>query len=137
MRLHRQWLATAQHTELRPHLLALAVGLGTCVNANAIDFQLGEIEGQFDSSLSIGSSWAVRGPDPKFINAANTLGLRGESATRTADDNRQNFKKGETFSKIFKGVHDLELKYGDSGVFVRGKYWYDFELKDEHRPFYD
>ncbi|MEG1039213.1 MAG: DUF1302 domain-containing protein [Pseudomonas sp.] len=124
-------------TELRPHLLALAVSLGTCTTANAIDFQIGEIEGQFDSSLSIGASWAVRGPDPEFINAANTLGLRGESATRTADDNRQNFKKGETFSKIFKGVHDLELKYRDSGVFVRGKYWYDFELKDEHRLFYD
>ncbi|WP_371925152.1 DUF1302 domain-containing protein [Pseudomonas sp. H9] len=124
-------------TELRPHLLALAVGLGTCANANAIDFQLGEIEGQFDSTLSIGASWAVRGPDPEFVNAANIMGLRGESATRTADDNRQNFKKGETFSKIFKGVHDLELKYRDSGVFVRGKYWYDFELKDEHRLFYD
>nr|WP_256659511.1 DUF1302 domain-containing protein [Pseudomonas sp. H9] len=122
---------------MRPHLLALAVGLGTCANANAIDFQLGEIEGQFDSTLSIGASWAVRGPDPEFVNAANIMGLRGESATRTADDNRQNFKKGETFSKIFKGVHDLELKYRDSGVFVRGKYWYDFELKDEHRLFYD
>ena len=46
-----------------------------------------------------------------------------------------NFKKGETFSKIFKGLHDLELKYGDTGVFVRGKYWYDFELKDEDREF--
>ncbi|EPA96030.1 Protein of unknown function (DUF1302) [Pseudomonas sp. G5(2012)] len=133
----RQWSTTTFPIELRPHLLALAVGLGSCAGANAVDFQIGEIEGQFDSSLSIGSSWAVRGPDPKFINAANTLGLRGESATRTADDNRQNFKKGETFSKIFKGVHDLELKYGDSGVFVRGKYWYDFELKDEHRRFYD
>ncbi|KJK16812.1 DUF1302 domain-containing protein [Pseudomonas sp. NPDC087612] len=129
--------APTRQFEFRPHLLALAVGLGTCASAGAIDFQIGEIEGQFDSSLSVGSSWAVRGPDPKFINAANTLGLRGQSATRTADDNRQNFKKGETFSKIFKGVHDLELKYGESGVFVRGKYWYDFELKDEHRPFYD
>src|SRR5690606_8634895 len=29
------------------------------------------------------------------------------------------------------------LKYGDTGVFVRGKYWYDFELKDEHRLFKD
>jgi hypothetical protein len=29
------------------------------------------------------------------------------------------------------------LKYGDTGVFVRGKYWYDFELKDESRPFKD
>jgi hypothetical protein len=48
-----------------------------------------------------------------------------------------NFKKGETFSKIFKGIHDLELRYGDTGVFVRGKYWYDFELKDESRLFKD
>ncbi len=47
------------------------------------------------------------------------------------------FKKGETFSKIFKGIHDLELKYGDTGAFFRGKYWYDFELKDEHRLLYD
>ena len=44
---------------------------------------------------------------------------------------------GETFSKIFKGIHDLELKYGDTGAFFRGKYWYDFELKDEHREFKD
>ncbi|MDT4804417.1 hypothetical protein FQZ97_371920 [compost metagenome] len=121
----------------QPRLLAVAIALGTCANAEAVSFQLGEIEGTFDSSISVGASWAVRGADPEFINSANTLGLRGESATRTADDNRQNFKKGETFSKIFKGVHDLELKYGDSGVFVRGKYWYDFELKDEHRLFYD
>ncbi|MDF5809805.1 DUF1302 family protein [Pseudomonas aeruginosa] len=29
------------------------------------------------------------------------------------------------------------MKYGDTGVFLRGKYWYDFELKDEHREFKD
>ncbi|MBD9428275.1 DUF1302 family protein, partial [Pseudomonas sp. PDM15] len=40
-------------------------------------------------------------------------------------------------SKIFKGIHDLELKYGETGIFLRGKYWYDFELKDEHRLLYD
>ncbi|WP_394561118.1 DUF1302 domain-containing protein [Aquipseudomonas alcaligenes] len=121
----------------KPQLLTVAIALGTCTPVGAVSFQLGEIEGQFDSSISVGASWAIRGADPMFINSANTQGLRGKSATRTADDNRQNFKKGETFSKIFKGVHDLQLKYGDSGVFVRGKYWYDFELKDEHRLFYD
>ncbi len=31
----------------------------------------------------------------------------------------------------------MELKYGDTGVFVRGKYWYDFELKDESRLYKD
>jgi len=34
-------------------------------------------------------------------------------------------------------VHDLELRYRDSGAFIRGKYWYDFELKDESRLFKD
>ncbi|MCW2271291.1 hypothetical protein D3C77_00040 [compost metagenome] len=120
-----------------PHLLAVAVALAVQSQANAKDFSIGEIEGSFDSSLSIGASWAVRGPDPDFISNFNSQGVRGNASSRTNDDNRLNFKKGETFSKIFKGVHDLELKYGQSGVFVRGKYWYDFELKDESRQFYD
>ncbi|AYC32756.1 DUF1302 domain-containing protein [Pseudomonas cavernae] len=128
---------TTKRGVFQPHLLAAAVALGVSAQAHAINFNIGEIEGQFDSSLSVGASWAVRGGDPDFISNFNSQGKRGASSTRTNDDNRLNFKKGETFSKIFKGVHDLELKYGDSGAFVRGKYWYDFELKDEHRLFYD
>ncbi|MEF9674459.1 DUF1302 family protein [Pseudomonas sp. PCH446] len=50
----------------------------------------------------------------------------GTGQASTGDDGRLNYKKGEAFSKIIKGIHDLELKYGDTGVFVRGKYWYDF-----------
>jgi hypothetical protein len=121
----------------RPQLLAAAVALGMSTQANAVNFEIGEIKGQFDTSLSMGASWALRGGDPDFISPFNSQGARGNSSSRLSDDNRLNFKKGETFSKIFKGIHDLELKYGDSGIFVRGKYWYDFELKDEHRLFYD
>ena len=120
-----------------PHLLAVAVAAAITPQVFAKEFSIGEIEGNFDSSLSVGASWAVRGPDPDFISNFNSQGVRGNASSRTNDDNRLNFKKGETFSKIFKGVHDLELKYGDSGAFVRGKYWYDFELMDESRPFYD
>ncbi|WP_376747813.1 MULTISPECIES: DUF1302 domain-containing protein [Pseudomonas] len=113
-------------------VLAVATA-GYMAGAQAVSFNLGEVEGKLDSSLSIGASWAMRSPDPDFIGVAN--GGKGES--RTTDDGRLNFKKHDTFSKIFKGSHDLELKYGDSGVFVRGKYWYDFELKDEHQDLYD
>ena len=120
-----------------PHLLAVAVAAAVTPQAFAKDFSIGEIEGSFDSALSVGASWAVRGPDPDFISNFNSQGVRGNASARTNDDGRLNFKKGETFSKIFKGVHDLELKYGDSGAFVRGKYWYDFELMDESRSFYD
>ena len=85
-------------------------------------FQIGDIEGQFDSSLSVGASWALRNADP---------GLLHDPASY---DGRRNFKKGETFSKVFKGIHDLQLNHSDSGVFLRGKYWYDFELKDARFP---
>ncbi|MNU71382.1 hypothetical protein D3C71_608110 [compost metagenome] len=128
---------TTKRAIFQPQLLAAAVALGISTQACAVNFSVGEIEGSFDSSLSVGASWAVRGPDPDFISNFNSQGVRGGASSRTNDDNRLNFKKGETFSKIFKGVHDLELKYGDSGAFVRGKYWYDFELMDESRPFYD
>ncbi|QRY79307.1 DUF1302 domain-containing protein [Pseudomonas sp. PDNC002] len=115
----------------QPQLLATAVALGCATQAQAINFNIGEIEGQFDSSLSVGASWSTQSPKEDLIGSANG----GHGMTQTNDDGRQNFRKGHTFSKIFKGIHDLELKYGDFGVFTRGKYWYDFRLKDESVEF--
>jgi len=115
--------------------LPLAVSLASTLAAPAfgVTFNIGEIEGQLDSSLSVGASWSTSKADKDLIGANNG----GKGLSQTSDDSRQNFKRGETFSKIFKGIHDLELRYGDSGAFVRGKYWYDFELKDESRLFKD
>lgn len=115
----------------KPNTLALAIALAATAPAHAVDFTVGEIDGQIDSSLSVGASWGTAKADKDLIGINN--GGRGFSST--ADDGRLNFKRGETFSKIFKGVHDLQLKYGDSGVFLRGKYWYDFQLKDEDTEF--
>ncbi len=120
---------TTRQGFFQPKTLALAVALGTAAPAYAVSFNIGEIEGQFDSSMSVGASWAMDSADMDLVGKSNG----GTGFTQTGDDGRLNFKKGETFSKIFKGVHDLELRYRDSGAFVRGKYWYDFELKDESR----
>ncbi|MCF5722230.1 DUF1302 domain-containing protein [Pseudomonas syringae] len=115
--------------------LPLAVSLASTLAGPAfgVSFNIGEIEGSFDSSLSVGASWSTAKPDRNLIGVNNG----GKGLSQTSDDGHLNFKRGETFSKIFKGIHDLELKYGDTGVFVRGKYWYDFELKDESREFKD
>lgn len=115
--------------------LPLAVSLASTLAAPAfgVTFNIGEIEGQFDSSLSVGASWSTSKADKDLIGFNNG----GRGLSQTSDDSRLNFKRGETFSKIFKGIHDLELKYRDTGIFVRGKYWYDFELKDESRLFKD
>jgi len=122
---------TTMRAIFTPQAMAAAVALGCCAQAQAVSFNIGEIEGTFDSSLSVGASWGMRDADKSLVGIPNG----GTGQASTGDDGRQNFGKGETFSKIFKGIHDLELKYGDTGVFVRGKYWYDFELKDEDRPF--
>ncbi len=115
--------------------LPLAVSLASTLAGPAfgVSFNIGEIEGKFDSSLSVGASWSTEKANKNLIGSNNG----GHGLSQTSDDGHLNFKRGETFSKIFKGIHDLELKYGDTGVFVRGKYWYDFELKDEGREFKD
>ncbi|MCD7039113.1 MULTISPECIES: DUF1302 domain-containing protein [Pseudomonas fluorescens group] len=115
--------------------LPLAVSLASTLAGPAfgVSFNIGEIEGSFDSSLSVGASWSTAKANRDLIGVNNG----GRGLSQTSDDGHLNFKRGETFSKIFKGIHDLELKYGDTGVFVRGKYWYDFELKDESRLFKD
>ncbi len=124
---------TTMRAIFTPQALAVAVALGASAQANAVSFNIGEIEGKFDSSLSVGASWGMRDADKSLVGTPNG----GTGQASTGDDGRLNFKKGETFSKIVKGIHDLELKYGDTGVFVRGKYWYDFELADGDRQFKD
>ncbi|MBP3935107.1 MAG: DUF1302 family protein, partial [Pseudomonas sp.] len=106
------------HRSWRRARLALAVSLAS-TSAWGVSFNVGPVEGQIDTELSIGASWSTARADSKLIGANN--GGTGQSAI--SDDGRLNFKRGETFSKIFTGMHALELKYGDSGLYVRGKYW--------------
>nr|WP_044874543.1 DUF1302 domain-containing protein [Pseudomonas sp. LFM046] len=93
--------------------------------ASALNFRLGEVDGQLDSSLTIGASVSTEDPEHDLMRSAN------------GDDGRRNYRAGDVFSKLFKGVHDLELKYGDSGLFLRGSYWYDYALRDEGQRFKD
>lgn len=121
------------HQFWRRAKLPLAVSLASTLAGPAfgVSFNIGEIEGSFDSSLSVGASWSTAGRNKDLIGANNG----GRGLSQTSDDGHLNFDKGDSFSKIFKGIHDLELKYGDTGVFVRGKYWYDFKLKDDDLDF--
>src|SRR5690554_6263732 len=117
--------------------LPLAIGLASFSgSANALSFNIGEVEAQLDSQLSIGASMSTAGRDKRLYYGTDEMGY-GYATARTSDDGRLNYKKGDVFSKIFKGSHDLELRYGNSGAFIRGNYWYDFETKDGSQRFYD
>jgi hypothetical protein len=121
--------------------LPLAIGLASFSgSAGAVNFNIGDVEAQLDSQLSIGMSVSTADADKRFIHedtVRNGRDMGGQAVARTSDDGRLNYDKGDIFSKIFRGVHDLELRYGDSGAFIRGKYWYDFETKDGSQRFYD
>ncbi len=122
--------------------LPLAIGLASFSgSANAVNFNIGPVSAQLDSQLSIGVSVSTQNADKRFIDyrTVDSSGVNygGQAVARTSDDGRLNYERGDTFSEIFRGVHDLELNYGASGAFIRGKYWYDREIKDGSQRFYD
>jgi hypothetical protein len=112
--------------------LAIAASV-LAVPAVAAEFQWGDWEGSFNSQISLGSSWRMSDIDPQLVTPGSAPGL-GLASTGTADDGDLNYKDGDIYSLILKGVHDFELRKGDFGVFLRGKYWYDSELADGDRP---
>lgn len=130
--------------------LAVAVAAGMSGQVSAYSFYVGDVEASLNTTLSAGATWRTNDRDKRLIAEGN-LGPEyapgGDpalqnvaSSSNNFDDGNLNFDKGDTVSKIVKGTTDLFLDYSvDSdvltrvGSFVRGRYFYDFELKDESR----
>ncbi|TLU68057.1 DUF1302 domain-containing protein [Thalassotalea litorea] len=124
----------------------------TATQAHAVNFDLGDFEISFDSTFSYGESWRTENRNwddhiGKSNNLKNNLdwinndysqeqiwALPGSYSTN-GDMGNLNFDAGEAFSRVFKGSHELDIRYGDFGFFARGLYFYDFELMDGARPF--
>ena len=103
------------------------------VPAVAGEFELGAFEGSFNSQISLGAGWRMSEIEPRLVTPGNAPGI-GMASTSTADDGDLNYDDGDIYSLILKGVHDLELRKGDFGVFLRAKYWYDQELENGSVP---
>ncbi|MDX1457993.1 MAG: DUF1302 family protein, partial [Marinobacter sp.] len=132
--------------------LAVAVAAGMSGQASAFSFYVGDVEASFDTTLSAGATWRTEDRDKRLIAQGN-LGPEYApggakqnigASTNNYDDGNLNFDKGDTVSKIVKGTSELFLSYDLNndyltrvGGFVRGRYWYDFELKDENRAIDD
>ncbi|MEH6343491.1 MAG: DUF1302 domain-containing protein [Bermanella sp.] len=111
--------------------IAIAGAFGASQSFGA-DFYFGEdqdIQVQVNSQLSIGASWRTEDADAALIGSTNG----GTGGSATTDDGNLNFDKGETFSQIIKGSHDIQITKGNFGAFTRFKYWQDFELEDGNR----
>ncbi len=139
----------------------LAIGMVAAFVASApvhsANWTYGDLNITFDSNFSLGTS--IRAEDRDWGKIANSsqpnldwtgynmvsnVVYQGEDIWRLNDGvgaysangdlGNLNFDNGEAFSTVFKGVHELDLNYGDYGFFARGMYYYDFEMKDSDRP---
>jgi hypothetical protein len=123
IRTSASWRTAPVRNKLAQSVTLALLTASIAAPASAVEFNLGEIEGRFDSQLSVGSSWRMSDANSDLISAPNGgTGLGGGSF----DDGTQNYSKGDAFSTVFKGVHDLQLSKDNVGIFIRGKYWYDY-----------
>jgi len=105
--------------------LAGVLPLLVAVQAQAVEFSFAdnEISGSVDSTVSYGQLWRVQGQD-KSNNDINT------------NDGNRNFDTG-LVSEVFKITTDMEARYQNYGVFVRGTAFYDTQIMDKRNDYYD
>lgn len=131
--------------------------LGAGLNsAQAARWNFGDVDVSFDSTFSVGSSWRTEnrnwndnvakannlnnGFDFSHYNAALnanpknvTLWQGAGGYSSNGDNGNLNYDKGESFSQLIKGTHELDVHYDGMGIFVRGMYYYDFAMMDNDR----
>lgn len=109
-------------------LWMVAVAMLPVSPAAGFQFDVGELDASLDTTLSYGVSYRVGTRDNDIVGLANG----GSAYGVNGDDGNLNFGK-EIFSNAIKGTSELDLKYKNFGVFVRGSAFYDFEYEDGHR----
>lgn len=119
---------------LRMSALAMAVSAASSMPAYAYEYRQGDFSMQVDTTVSVGASWRASERDYQQVGVLNTTLATGSPAnahkhgSSTADNANLNYKKGSTFSEMFKITMDVEMNYKNYGAFVRGKAFYDHRV---------
>ncbi len=95
-------------------------------SAQAFDFRLGELQGNWDTTLSFGQLYRVQSPDLDLIGIANG----GIGRSPNIDDGNLNFGTG-LVSNAGKFVTELALSGESYGLFVRAQGLYDYNIEDQ------
>ena len=107
----------------RRTILSVLLILLICTQALAFQFSLAEVEGSLDTTISYGMSWRMSERDKDIIGTANG----GRAYSVNGDDGNLNYADDELVSQVAKITSDLELRWQNFGLFVRGSAFRDFE----------
>lgn len=134
----------------------ISVLTGIALPVHAVTWDKGDWSVTFDSTFSLGTSIRVEDRDLSLVGNSNQLNLdwtgydpvtnplyasadiwalNDASYSTNGDLSTLNYDSGKPFSTLFKGVHELSVTYKNMGLFVRGMYFYDFEMQDGNRDY--
>jgi len=105
-------------------LLRLGAGgvmLSVPIMASALKFDVGEVQGSFDTTVSLGATMRMQDRDKSLVGIANG----GTARSVNDDDGNLAFEKGDVVSAVAKATHEVELTWRNLGVFSRVNYFYD------------
>ena len=113
--------------------LTLAVAAFSAASASALEFQMGPVSAQLNTSLSWGIGMRTEEQDMGQIAPQNKAG--GEGSTYNYDDGTLNYEKNDLITNVVKGNVDLEMVMGDGGAFFRGTAFYDDVIMNQDPAF--
>ncbi len=96
--------------------------------ARSQDFQVGEVRGLFDLTVSYGLGIRMEDTDESLVATANG----GSGAGVNNDDGNLNYDKG-IYSNALRGNAEMTLLWREIGFYVRGAAGYDYETEDQSR----
>lgn len=114
-----------------------AVVAAAAGSAQAVEFSMFGIEGQFDNTISYGAGWRAENPDRGQVAKYGTSDLvegGGQASTYNYDDGTLNYEKDKLYTNVLKWSGDFSLTYENYGMFTRGRAYYDSALMDDERP---
>jgi hypothetical protein len=135
----------------------LALGVASALmalsaaSAQAATFDFGDVDVVFDSTFSYGASWRAEDRDWNTISKVNhpRFNWTGYSAysnpiytntqiwsqpgsySSNGDAGNLNYDRGDMFSEVFRGTHELSIAKDNLGFFGRFTYFYDKALMDK------
>lgn len=136
----------------------LALGVASALlalsatSAQAATFDFDDVEVVFDSTFSYGASWRAEDRNwdtiskvnhPRFDWTGYNAGTNQTIYTpaqiwsqpgaysSNGDAGNLNYDRGDMFSEVFRGTHELSVTNGDFGFFGRFTYFYDSALMDD------
>lgn len=136
----------------------LALGVASALlalsatSAQAATFDFGDVEVVFDSTFSYGASWRAEDRDWDTISKVNhprfdwtnytaysnpplytsaQIWSQPGAYSSNGDAGNLNYDRGDMFSEVFRGTHELSIAKDDIGFFGRFTYFYDSALMDD------